>query len=133
MGATSPGRWQPWQFFCKIGRTSLLNVTVLEAAPATIPIRQPTKVMCSGLIIRCLLGERSLGRYHTGPPGGAQGSMVWPAWPGDNGNWYSMVRAPGFLASFILPSILSAAQIAGSPAVVAGSNPNESAFADGRP
>ena len=27
MGATSPGRWQLWQFFCRIGRTSLLNVT----------------------------------------------------------------------------------------------------------
>jgi hypothetical protein len=44
MGAIWPGRWQVWQFLCKIGRTSLLNVTVGEdvvvsAAMAAIPIR----------------------------------------------------------------------------------------------
>src|SRR5438128_5005118 len=27
MGAVSPGRWQPWQFFTRMGATSLLNVT----------------------------------------------------------------------------------------------------------
>src|SRR5262249_28318041 len=27
MGAGSPGRWHDWQFFCRIGATSLLNVT----------------------------------------------------------------------------------------------------------
>src|ERR1700736_4611814 len=27
IGAASPGRWQPWQFFWSIGATSLLNVT----------------------------------------------------------------------------------------------------------
>ena len=27
MGAASPGRWQPWQFFCRTGSTSLWNVT----------------------------------------------------------------------------------------------------------
>src|ERR1700726_53877 len=53
MGATSPGRWQPWQFFCKIGRTSLLNVTAPEAAIAAIPIRHPTKVMRNVFIIPC--------------------------------------------------------------------------------
>src|SRR5947207_12086248 len=26
IGAASPGRWQPWQFFSRIGATSLLNV-----------------------------------------------------------------------------------------------------------
>src|SRR5215510_9460248 len=26
MGATSPGRWQPWHRFCRIDSTSLLNV-----------------------------------------------------------------------------------------------------------
>src|ERR1700730_3700063 len=25
-GAASPGRWQLWQFFCRIGATSLVNV-----------------------------------------------------------------------------------------------------------
>src|SRR5204862_6531493 len=25
-GAASPGRWQPWQLFCTMGKTSLLNV-----------------------------------------------------------------------------------------------------------
>src|SRR5690242_4408827 len=40
MGATSPGRWQAWQFLCRMGRTSLLNVTVVfGAAWAAIPIR----------------------------------------------------------------------------------------------
>jgi hypothetical protein len=49
MGATSPGRWQVWQFFCKIGKTSLLKVTGVDVAgagkglappEAAIPIRQ---------------------------------------------------------------------------------------------
>src|SRR5690348_16564847 len=26
-GAASPGRWHPWQLFCKTGATSLVNVT----------------------------------------------------------------------------------------------------------
>src|SRR5712692_5638618 len=26
MGAASPGRWQPWQFFCKTGNTFFWNV-----------------------------------------------------------------------------------------------------------
>ena len=45
MGATWPGRWQLWQFFCKTGSTSLLKVTGVEEvvspasaiAPNTIP------------------------------------------------------------------------------------------------
>jgi hypothetical protein len=43
IGATSPGRWQPWQFFCKMGRTSLLNVGALVPVPAMadIPIAKP--------------------------------------------------------------------------------------------
>src|SRR6516164_6855566 len=43
MGATSPGRWQPWQFFCRIGRTSLSKVTEFgewDWASATIPVSQ---------------------------------------------------------------------------------------------
>src|SRR4030095_1098023 len=32
IGAISPGRWQVWQFFCRIGRTSLLNVTCVTFA-----------------------------------------------------------------------------------------------------
>src|SRR5271155_2999258 len=40
MGATSPGRWQAWQFCCKMGRTSLLNVA--DAARANVPIAQNT-------------------------------------------------------------------------------------------
>ena len=34
MGPISPGRWQVWQFFCKTGSTSLLKVTVEDAANA---------------------------------------------------------------------------------------------------
>jgi len=40
MGPISPGRWQPWQFFCRIGRTSLLKVTaavLASAAKAMLP------------------------------------------------------------------------------------------------
>src|SRR5438874_1258326 len=37
MGATSPGLWQVWQFFCSNGRMSLLNVVaVSEPAAAAI-------------------------------------------------------------------------------------------------
>src|SRR5579871_2672992 len=44
MGATSPGRWHSWQFFCRIGRTSLLKVgepeeMLLGAAEAAIAMR----------------------------------------------------------------------------------------------
>jgi len=39
IGATSPGRWHSWQFFCNTGRTSLLNVTGLDAANAVIPTK----------------------------------------------------------------------------------------------
>src|SRR5580658_930224 len=46
IGATSPGRWQPWQFFCRMGRTSLLNVGELAAMAAT-PIARPTTEMRS--------------------------------------------------------------------------------------
>src|SRR6266849_2882435 len=35
MGAISPGRWQPWQRFCKIGSMSLWNVRVTGAAWST--------------------------------------------------------------------------------------------------
>src|SRR6185436_5381206 len=31
-GATSPGRWQDWQFFCNMGRTSLLKVGAVGSA-----------------------------------------------------------------------------------------------------
>src|SRR5216683_7205543 len=42
-GAASPGRWHPWQFFCKTGATSLVNVTGngLVAAVAVKAIRSP--------------------------------------------------------------------------------------------
>src|SRR5690348_9615800 len=44
MGATSPGRWHSWQFFCKIGSTSLSKVGEAEeaelgAAKAAIAIK----------------------------------------------------------------------------------------------
>src|SRR6516225_3958127 len=32
MGATSPGRWQLWQFFCSIGNTSRLKLGLAAAA-----------------------------------------------------------------------------------------------------
>src|SRR6266496_1392250 len=35
-GAASPGRWQPWQFFCKTEATSLVNVTEDLGAPDAI-------------------------------------------------------------------------------------------------
>src|SRR5665213_1403144 len=54
MGATSPGRWHSWQFFCRTGRTSLLNVTLFEAASAATPIKQPAIEMLA-ILIRCLL------------------------------------------------------------------------------
>src|SRR5581483_6260804 len=37
IGATSPGRWQVWQFFCKIGRMSLLKVADGESAATSVP------------------------------------------------------------------------------------------------
>src|SRR5271166_7037310 len=39
MGAASPGRWQSWHLFCKIGRTSLLKVTFGAAAAQTARAR----------------------------------------------------------------------------------------------
>jgi hypothetical protein len=38
MGAASPGRWQAWQFFCKMGRMSLWKVTGAESAAASVPV-----------------------------------------------------------------------------------------------
>src|ERR1700682_1868504 len=55
IGATSPGRWQPWQFFCKIGSTSRLNVTeagALEAAAAAIAMTEPARDTRSVLTLR---------------------------------------------------------------------------------
>src|SRR5579884_1544953 len=40
MGATSPGRWHVWQFFCSTGKTSLLKVTALESAVAAAATEQ---------------------------------------------------------------------------------------------
>jgi hypothetical protein len=37
-GPASPGRWQLWQFFCRIGATSLVNV-----GPIVIPTICPNK------------------------------------------------------------------------------------------
>src|SRR6185369_9074802 len=55
MGATSPGRWHSWQFFCKTGRTSLLKVTLFEAANAATPRKQPAMETLKILIRSSLL------------------------------------------------------------------------------
>src|SRR5260370_16414594 len=41
-GAVSPGRWQVWEFFCKIGGTSLLNVGggLFGSCPSAYPAQQ---------------------------------------------------------------------------------------------
>src|SRR5437667_10480777 len=41
MGAASPGRWQPWQFFARIGATSLVKVT-WGGLVAAVAVRQKT-------------------------------------------------------------------------------------------
>src|SRR4030095_1940314 len=38
IGAIWPGRWPDWQFFCKIGRTSLVNVTGAPAASCALVV-----------------------------------------------------------------------------------------------
>src|SRR6266852_9517484 len=41
-GAASPGRWQVWQCFCKIGATSLVNVGggLFGSCPSAYPAQQ---------------------------------------------------------------------------------------------
>src|SRR5579862_8670692 len=39
IGATSPGRWHCWQFFWRIGSTSLLNVGAVAAGGAASATR----------------------------------------------------------------------------------------------
>src|ERR1700678_1844151 len=65
IGATSPGRWQLWQLFCRIGKMSLLKVgetgPAVEAAMAAAAVRNPAqnirttwylrKVICVNSII----------------------------------------------------------------------------------
>lgn len=51
MGAASPGRWQPWQFFCRTGRTSLWNVTcngLVAASAATDKKRKDMRDRING-------------------------------------------------------------------------------------
>src|ERR1019366_10175695 len=44
IGAISPGRWQVWQFCCRIGRTSLENVAgAVSAAKAAVTERARAK------------------------------------------------------------------------------------------
>src|SRR5258708_3573307 len=69
IGATSPGRWHSWQFFCRTGRTSLLKVTLFEAANAATPRKQPAIEMLEILIRSCLLGIRSTGTHCISPEG----------------------------------------------------------------
>src|SRR5579883_524524 len=48
IGAISPGRWHVWQFFCRIGSTSFVNVTSLVCAPAvTRMVDAPTAAAAS--------------------------------------------------------------------------------------
>src|SRR5688500_11984071 len=61
MGATSPGRWHVWQFFCRIGRTSLLNVgaevdccvaaTRSDGASNIANTSKPARANCLGSIV----------------------------------------------------------------------------------
>ena len=44
IGPISPGRWQLWQFACRIGRMSRLNVTSGVAARAAVPSKMPRAV-----------------------------------------------------------------------------------------
>src|SRR6185437_1809295 len=61
-GAASPGRWHPWQFFCRTGATSFVNVTGdgLVAAVDAKANRSPT-ITGSGRIT--LLGSTCNRRY----------------------------------------------------------------------
>jgi hypothetical protein len=46
IGPISPGRWQTWQFFWRIGRTSLLKVTPPDAVlPARADVAISTPAM----------------------------------------------------------------------------------------
>nr|ASY01928.1 hypothetical protein [uncultured bacterium] len=74
IGAISPGRWHSWQFFCKTGRTSLLNVTgEFEAARAAAPIRQPNIETWIILTTRASLGNLRRRVYHSQGEFGGQG------------------------------------------------------------
>ena len=60
MGATSPGRWQPWQRFWRTGRTSLVNVTcgvVVAANEAVATVRVLHKEGAVGRV-RCWVSKR---------------------------------------------------------------------------
>jgi hypothetical protein len=77
IGATSPGRWQPWQFFCKMGSTSRLNVTgagALEAAAAAIVMNQPARDTRNVLTLSPLLDDQTLRCHHSRGLGQTQGS-----------------------------------------------------------
>src|SRR5882724_13134881 len=63
MGATSPGRWHSWHFFCRTGRTSLLNVTPLVAAIAAAAARQPASETLMILIRQRPPWRDALGAY----------------------------------------------------------------------
>src|SRR5215510_1451777 len=65
MGAVSPGRWQPWQFFIRMGATSLLNVTcgdlviLLCAAAASSVARLAVNPKAIAFITLLLLYEQT--------------------------------------------------------------------------
>src|ERR1700692_2134184 len=67
MGATSPGRWQFWQFFCKMGRTSLLKVTLAPgslgagAETATTAVNNVARPMRFKQHLRLVNPSRSTG------------------------------------------------------------------------
>src|SRR4051812_21876222 len=44
IGATSPGRWQPWQCFCSTGRTSLWKVTGAASDAALAQKAAPPRI-----------------------------------------------------------------------------------------
>src|SRR5258708_6337043 len=77
MGAISPERWHRWQLFCKIGRTSLLNVTVeLDAATAVIPITEKASETRSMFILQSSLAREFPRNDMRGASGNANGSAL---------------------------------------------------------